>query len=290
MIEHDTLQRFLFEKTNIRGELVHLYASYQATSERHSYPLPVKQLLGEALTAAALLSATIKFEGTLILQIHGNGPINLLVTQSNQDLHLRGLAKWEGEIEPGSFAQLTGEGQLAITITPTQGERYQGIVKLTGTNLAASIENYFQQSEQLPTCLIIHANEHVAAGLLLQTVPDNLSTQGYDFWEHVITLARTLKAEELLNLSNQEILHRLFHEEDVRLFEAEPVSFRCGCTIERMERALRLFGYQEALDILKTNKVVTVSCEFCRRHYEFDKVDVERVFVDSNLPPASGVH
>lgn len=286
MSEHDILQRFLFEESNIRGVIVRLRASYQAVSDRHPYPNLIKELVGEALTAVALLSSTIKFEGLLTLQTQGDGPVSLLVAQSNEQFHLRGLAKWEGEIT--SLEQALGEGNLAITITPKQGERYQGVVKITSRSLAKTIEDYFQQSEQIPTCLMLSADENIAAGFLLQKMPDSMSLTQQDFWDHIVHLTRTLKATELLNLPNQEILHRLYHEENVRLFDAEPVSFRCSCTVERMENAIRLFGYQEALDILKTHKQVVVSCEFCNRHYSFDKVDIERIFAGGgHVPPAS---
>lgn len=278
MNDHDILQRFLFEHANVRGEIVRLKATYRAITERHPYPLSVQRLLGEALACTALLSATIKFEGTLILQIQSDGPIHLLVTQINEHFHLRGLAKWHGDNPPDNFAQALGEGRLALTITPHEGERYQGIVSLEGETLSAAVQKYFDQSEQLPTHLFLASNEQFAAGFLLQTTPNHSSSDPDYFWEHVVHLAKTLTADELLSLSNETLLKRLFHEEDVRIFEPATVSFRCECTVERMERALRLYGYEEAQNILLTNKHVTVTCEFCHRHYDFDQVDIERIF------------
>lgn len=280
--QHDTLQRFIFENTNVRGEIVRLRASYQAVSDRHDYPLLVKQLLGETLAVTTLLSATIKFEGSLILQLQGDGPLKLLVAQSTHEHHIRGLAQWEGEVLQSSLKPM-GEGRLAITIIPNQGERYQGVVEIVGNSLASSIENYFAQSEQIPTCLILAADENVAAGLLLQSMPDVETEDKQNFWEHVLQLTRTLSSKELLELRNQEILKRLFHQEDVRLFETAPVSFRCDCNIDRMERAIIVFGYEQTMEIFSTHKHVTVTCEFCNRHFDFDKVDIERIF-------ASGPH
>lgn len=278
-VEHDTLQRFLFENTQVRGEIMRLRASYQTVSERHDYPLPVKKLLGQTLVAAGLLSATIKFEGSLILQAQGDGLLKLLVAQSTHQYHLRGLAQWEGEIEEQSFAQAIGAGKLVITIIPNQGERYQGIVEMVGDDLASAIEGYFAQSEQLPTCLILAADDQIAAGFLLQSMPDVQTENQNNFWETVVQLAKTLTTKELLTLPNQDILHRLFHQEDVRLFDAEPVSFRCNCNLERMEQAVLLYGYEQTMEVFQTNKYVTVTCEFCNRQYDFDKVDIEKLFV-----------
>lgn len=289
MIEYDTLQRFIFENTNVRGEIVRLRASYQAVSERHAYPKIVKELLGETLVAAALLSATIKFEGSLILQVQGDGPLKLLVAQSTHEHHLRGLAQYEGEITEKTLSAI-GKGQLVITIIPNKGERYQGIVEIKANNLASSIENYFFQSEQLPTYIFLAADAHGAAGMLLQNMPEVITEKTQNFWEHLMHLAHTLTTAELLQLSNEVILKRLFHEEDVRLFEAEPVSFRCECSLERMERALLIFGYEHTMDIFKTNKHVTVTCEFCNKHYDFDKVDIERIFTQNANPLTDTKH
>lgn len=281
MIERDVLQRFLFEKHNIRGELVRLHTSYQAITNRHPYPMPIQQLLGKTLAATALLSATLKFTGTLTLQVESKGPVNLLVAQSNQDRHLRGLARWDTERLSIAPEHLLGDGRLALTITPTQGERYQGITAISNQDLASSIEMYFQQSEQLPTRLCLFANAHYAAGILLQAMPDLNSIEREYFWEHVVHLMNTLQADELLELPNQVILKRLFHEEDIRLFEAEPVVFRCSCSIERMERAVHIMGPEEVQALLKTHKVVNVTCEFCNNHYDFDAVDIARIFAEN---------
>lgn len=280
MLETDQLQRFLLEGANIRGEIVRLNSAYTAITERHPYPLSVQRFLGQALAANALLSATIKFSGRLTLQTQGDGPLNMLVVQSDEKFHLRGLAKWEKNQEPipDNFNQAFGAGHLAITIAPKEGERYQGIVSLEADNLAGTIENYFHQSEQLPTCLCLFADEKTAAGILLQAMPADTTEERYHFWENVIHLTKTLTAEEALHLPNKTILHRLFSSEDIRLFNAEPVAFHCECSVEKMERALLILGKQDVYDILKNNREVTVTCEFCHNYYHFDKSQIDTIF------------
>lgn len=277
-INADTLQRFIFENANVRGELVRLNSSYHAVGQRHPYPLPLQRLLGEALAAAALLSATIKFTGSLILQVQGDGPVNLLVVQSNEQFHLRGLAKWQGETVPDNFIQATGKGYLAITITPEQGERYQGIVALGQENLAGCLQAYFAQSEQLPTYILLVSDAEQVVGILLQIIP-SAETTGFNlFWQDVKNIAETFTAHDLLSLSNEDFLKQYFPNRDIRIFTPDPVSFRCSCTVEKMKEALRLYGYGEAKEILKTNRYVTVTCEFCHHHYDFEKADVEQIF------------
>ena len=291
MIEHDTLQRFIFENSNVRGEIVRMRASYQAVSERHPYSSNLKQLLGQALATTALLSSTIKFDGSLILQTQGSGPLKLLVAQSTHDHHVRGLAQTDEEnLYFEDFASAIGKGHLAITIIPKEGERYQGIVAITGNNLADTIETYFQQSEQLPTILLLASDQESVSGLLLQNMPDLQTEAKQYFWEHVVHLARTLSSPELLELSNQEILKRLFHQEDIRLFDSEPVSFRCDCSIERMERALLTVGHEEIKSILTEYKKVTVTCEFCNYQYNFDAIDIENLFAVGSAGNSSTQH
>lgn len=281
--DKDSLHRFLFERTNVRGELVHLDASWQAALERKDYPEPVRDLLGQALAAAALLSATIKIDGSLTLQLQGAGPVTLLVVQATAQRSLRGLAHWEGEVQPGTFAELVGEGRLAITLDPGEiGDRYQGIVDLQNDSLAHCLEDYFKHSEQLATRLWLTSNGESAAGMLLQELP--AETEDHDAWARDVHLGETIKEEELLELPAREILHRLYHEEDVRLFEAEPVSFRCSCSRERIETVLRGLGHQEVLSIIEEQGAVCVDCEFCNQRYEFDPVDVEGLFAAADQP------
>lgn len=289
-MERDSLHRFVFEHTNLRGELVHLDASWQAVLERHPYPPVVRELLGQAMAASVLLGATIKFQGSLILQVQGEGPITLLVVQATNDRTLRGMAQWQGEVEPAALNELFGKGRLVITIQPEgKRERYQGIVDLGDQGLAEALEGYFQRSEQLPTRLWLAADGRYAAGLLLQRLPvdhDDVhdKAEAEENWARITQLASTVTEQELLELPFRELMHRLYHEETVRAFESEPVSFRCSCSRERIEETLRGLGYQEVHGILQEQGKVSVDCSFCNQHYEFDSVDVERVFAADVSP------
>lgn len=279
MFNPDSLQRFVFEKYPVRGEIAHLNQSYQAILERRSYPLTVQKLLGETLTAAALLSATLKYTGSLILQIQSEGPVKLLLAQTNHQGHVRGLANWEGDIKNATFAELMSGGRIVITIdSGKNAERYQGIVELKGESLSQALETYFAQSEQLPTFISLAADEQTAAGLLLQVLPGTYDQDPGLAWEHLTQLSRTLTSKEMLTLPNKEILKRLFHEEDIRLFDTEPVNFICSCDRDRMERAILVMGKDEALQEVAKRKVLTVTCEFCNRHLDFDAVDVNKIF------------
>ncbi len=291
MSEHDTLRRFIFDKLPVQGRHVHLDATWRAALERQDYPAPVRELLGETMAAAALLSATLKFDGKMTLQLQGTGPVHLLVVQCTSGLNLRGLARWSGEVPASGFRELVGDGRLAMTIEQDQKtERYQSIVPLEGETLAASLEQYFVRSEQLATRLWLKAGDGSATGMLLQMLPDRDPGAG-DGWNRVTILGDTVKAAELEQLSAQELLHRLYHEEDVRLFDGAPVAFRCQCSRERIEGTLRGLGSAEVHSILAERGSVEVDCEFCGKHYVFDAVDVESLFAGPlTLPGDSHRH
>lgn len=277
--EFDVIQRFLFDKTAVRGEIVRLKNSYQTIISQQNYPAAIQHWLGQALSASVLLSATIKYEGLLILQVQTEGPLKVLLAHSTNDFHIRGLAQWEQEkTMPESFAKAAGKGHLAITIQPKTGQRYQGVVGLAETDLAAAVAKYFHQSEQLATYLLLAADDNAAGGLLLQNMPAPTDTVYDNFWEHAVKLAQTLTADELLNLPNQTILHRLYHEEDIVLFDAEPVSFRCTCSQLKSEQVLQTMTYEEVKELLQVHKNIVVTCEFCNHPYAFDAIDIARVF------------
>ena len=286
MADKDSLSRFVFENFPVRGELVHLNASWQAMLENHEYPAPVRRLLGEAVAAAVLLASILKFKGQLTLQIHGNGPLTLLVAQCSADLHIRGIAKWEEGDLPEGLAGLTGGGRLAITIeTGKDGERYQGIVAAEGETLAACLEGYFENSEQLPTRLWLAASGNGAAGMLLQQLPGRAAAEDAgDDWRRAQLLADTLSEGELMELDNEDVLRRLFHEDRIRLFDPAPVAFRCSCSRERVASALRLLGRGELEDLAEADGSVEVRCEFCGRSYPLDPVDLEQLFSASEAP------
>lgn len=277
MDDTDQLRRFLFEGAGVRGAIVHLDASWQAVLERHPYPAAVQRPLGQVLAAAILLSSTIKFEGALILQVEAEGPLRTVVAQATDQRTLRGLARWEGEVPDGAgLAETFGAGRLVLTASAPGGERYQGVVPLEGASLAAALEAYFAQSEQLPTRLWLAADGRRATGLLLQRLP--AAVRDDDTWPRVEMLAGTLRDEELLQLDIEPLLYRLFHEERVRLFDAELVSFRCGCSRERIDGLLRSLGREEVDSVLAEQGVVEVTCEFCNRVYRIDSVDAAALF------------
>lgn len=285
--ETDSLHRFMFERSRVRGELVRLDAAWQAVLERHNYPEAVKQPLGEALVSVLLLTATLKLEGSLILQAQGEGPIRTLVAQATHDGTVRGLARWEGEIEGGDLQALFGKGQLVLTINAKNRDRYQGIVPLEGAGIGAALEGYFASSEQLPSRFWLAVSDKRAVGLMLQRLPG--PTDDEDDWNRAVILADTVQPRELLQQSTPDLLRRLFHEEDLRLFEPEPVAFRCGCSRARVADNLRALGREEVDDIIAEQGLIEVTCEFCNRGYRFDAVDARSLFtgvVNATAPPA----
>jgi molecular chaperone Hsp33 len=274
----DSLRRFLLEKTTVRGEIVHLDATWRAVLERRAYPEPLERLLGEMMAAAALLSATLKFEGSLIMQMQGSGPVQLLVVEATSGHTLRATAKWEGELPDGDIRALLGTGRFVISIVPESGKQtYQGVVGMEGSSIAEVLEHYMAQSEQLETRLWLASDSRQAGGMLLQKMPA-APTGDADAWNRATQLGATIKREELLTLPATEIIRRLYHEEDVRVFEPRPVAFRCSCSRERVTSMLRMLGHHEVRSIIAEQGSVEVDCEFCGRHYSFDAVDAEQVF------------
>ncbi|MGO4998831.1 Hsp33 family molecular chaperone HslO [Oceanisphaera sp. W20_SRM_FM3] len=283
MTHIDTLHRYLFDNYQVRGELVQLQHSYQQVLASQQYPAPVQRLLGELLTATSLLTATLKFEGHITVQLQGDGPVSLVVINGDNLQQLRGVARWEGEV-PNSdqLSDIVGKGYLAITITPNEGERYQGIVELGERSLSESLENYFAQSEQLTTRIwlftdLSHATPR-CAGMLLQALPDG---QGDDF-SHLEALTQTIKAEELLHLDAHEVLYRLYHQDAVRVFDPQTVSFQCTCSREKCEHALLQIGEVEALDVIAEQGKIEMNCDYCGQEYTFEEADIKTLF---NEPP-----
>jgi len=293
MPDNDQLHRFMIENTRVRGELVHLSASWKAVLERYDYPENVQRVLGEAFAACALLAATIKFEGSLILQIRGDGPLHLLVVQATSEGTLRGLARWSNTVPEHDLKNIFGYGSMVITIEPSKGEPYQGIIALEGEHIQDAIENYFKQSEQINTRLWLAANETSCTGFLLQELPEseqdkhsNLGENHHD-WQHAEALGNTISNAELLSLSTIEILHRLFHEDDIRLFDPSPLSFRCSCSNERIAKMIISLGINEARGIISEQGKIQVDCEFCNARYIYDSVDVEKLFASDNCADSS---
>lgn len=272
----DSLHRFLFEHLPIRGEIVRLDSVWQSVIERHDYPPVLKNLMGELCAAAVLLAATLKLQGSMVLQIHGKGAVKLLVVECTGDLELRATAKWEGDLAQGKLQDLVGDGRFVITLDPKDGSQaYQGIVALEGDTIAEILENYMTRSEQLETRLWLASDDKQAAGVLLQKLPEKGEVLDEDAWDRATQLADTIKAEELLTLPAEEILHRLYHEEDIRLFDAQAIVFRCACSRNNVARMLQMLGREEVDAILDEQTQIEVHCEFCNQRYVFDRVDAD---------------
>lgn len=283
----DSLQRFLFEHKAVRGEVVHLDTAWRSVIERHDYPEVLRNVMGELSAAAVLFAATLKMRGSLILQIMGKGPVKLLVVECNGEMKLRATAKWSGELEQGSLADLIGEGQFSITLDPKDGgQPYQGIVDVEGETIAEIMQNYMSSSEQLDTRLWLAADAQCAAGMLLQKLPEQQKDEPHldeDAWNRAVTLADTLQAEELKKFSASVLIHRLYHEEDVRLFDAQPVEFFCSCTRSNVASMLKMLGKDEIDSILAEQGRIEVHCEFCNQRYDFDKVDARTLFLSGAM-------
>ena len=297
----DKLHRFLLENLHVRGEWVSLESSWQEIQKTANYPEPVRHVLGEALAAISLLAESLKFDGSLIFQIRGTHPVTMLVVQATSTGGLRGIAHWDGDIpEKATFNELFGSGTIIISVEPSstgKGKRYQSLIALQGDSLADCLKDYFEQSEQLKTQLWLAADDEKVAGLMLQALPIDHNKEHQDKeqsneeagWQHATVLANTIKDQELLDLDAKTLLHRLYHEDDVRLFDANPLRFECTCSQAKIDNAIRSMGEAEAMDIIKEQGSISVDCEFCNTHYALDKIDVDKLFVadDVTIIPSS---
>jgi molecular chaperone Hsp33 len=294
----DTLQKFIFDNAAVKGEFVEISDTWREVQQRHDYPAAVKTVLGEMLAAAALLSANLKFNGAIIMQIHGDGPVRLLVVECDAELRLRATAKLAPEAQVADGASLTellnahGKGRFVITLDPLDkvpGQQpYQGIVPLDGDSMASVIENYMLRSEQLDTRLWLGADAHVARGLLLQKLPrhsgkDDQTAQAsaeedLDTWNRAVMLASTLKQDELLSTDIATLMNRLFWEETIRVFAPAHPQFHCSCTREKVGNMLKMLGRAEVDAALDDLGQLGINCDFCGKHYDFDKVDCAQLF------------
>jgi molecular chaperone Hsp33 len=276
----DQSQRFIFEEADIRGESVCLDASYREILSIHEYAPAVGRLLGEFLAAAVLLSNNLKFEGKLILQARSAGQVPLLMAECDHRLNVRGIAQGAEEATADNNAQLLTGGQLAITVDPDNGQRYQGIVPLVEASLARSLDAYFEQSEQLGTRLWLTADGTRASGLLLQQLPAQLITspdQREEHWQHACILASSVTEPELLSLSPDDLLRRLYTQDPVRLFAPSPASFACSCSRERTFNALTTLDPAELADIFEEMGHITMDCEFCHTRYDFSPEELAEI-------------
>ena len=289
----DQLQRFLFDGTAMRGEIAQLESTYQEALANHDYPEPIQHLLGEQLAACALLTATVKLDGTLGIEIRGSGAVKLLMAESNPGNYeraqrLRGIARFDHDavaaLDDTSLHGLLGDGKVVITLDPREGRRYQGIVALDQPTIAGCVETYFAQSEQLPTRLWLAADDQGAAGLLLQKLPAESASLAADAdgdaWDRLNHLAATITNDELTGLDTRDVLYRLFHEEQPRLFDPAPVMFACTCSRQRFGAALHQLGADELRGLIAERGEIETQCHFCNTTYVFSPADVEALIDD----------
>ena len=274
----DLLQPCLIESANARLSIIQLEQSWSSVLSRHLYPEPVAFQLGQLLASSVLLRSRLKKDSSIILQIQGNGALKTVVAQANPDNTLRGLAKWQHDFEmPASLGEIYGDANLVMTLTHKR-ERYQGIVELSGETLSDSLEVYLSQSEQLPSCLKLFSNQQRVAGLLVQKLPTEIDSD--EDWQRIKLLTQTITAEEMLNLSVSDILKRLYHQEDVRVYNPQPISFKCSCSRDRIDNVLETMGRDSMLELLEEQGAVNVDCEFCNLSYQYKQAEIEQLFVN----------
>lgn len=287
MNSKDNRYRFILEKPHVRGVLVRLNDTWQEILSRAEYPPNVQQVLGQAMVAIPLLASTIKFSGKLTLQAKGTGPVSLLVVQGTADGGQRGLARWSAEPPLSPLSDVFGDANLTIQIeSGRDAEVYQGIVEANGDLLQDALSGYFENSEQLPTRLWLMCDSEQAAGLMLQQLPRDKDDDSdrTDDWNRINLLADTIGREELFEQNIDALLSQVFAEDDVRRFDPEPLRFECGCSRERTAALILGLGHEEAIDLLKTEGQIEITCEFCNSRNVFDSIDVESIFRGDTQP------
>lgn len=297
----DTLHRFLFKNAPVKGELLHLPNTWHNMREHQHYPAPVEKILGELVAASALLSANLKFDGSLIMQVHGDGPLQLLVAECRSDLTVRATAKIRDSViltdntTLKELVNINGNGKFAITLDPNhrqEGQQpYQSIVPLVGETMAEVLEHYMANSEQLDTKIQLAANEHNAAGFLLQRLPNHGGGLNVDFshsWQDLLSIAHTLSNDELLNTDIETLMHRLFWEHQIETHTEETVKFSCSCSTSKVHNMLVMLGKEEAFSMIDENNKVNVHCDFCGQNYTINSTTVDLLF-DSNTNESQNV-
>jgi molecular chaperone Hsp33 len=288
-MSEDRVRRFVFERYPIRGHSVRLSRAWLSLREHQDYPPAVQQLVGEAVSAAVLLAATLKFDGTLTLQMQGKGLVNLLVAQCTHDFKVRGMARHDPVGDAAGFRSLAGDGQIIVTVESTdRGSSYQGVVPITGDSLAESLEAYFLQSEQLPTRVLLASTPGVVAGMLVQRIAGVGGKQAptdpaalEEAWMKADLAMEGLSAAELLADDIEPRLVRMFGDDEVRVFSGHDVVHECRCSRARVANVLRSLGQEEVRSVIAEQGAVTVTCEFCQKPYRFDPIDAEQLFDDT---------
>lgn len=277
---NDAVLPFVFESIPVRGALIQLRESWHSMRAAHTYPAPIAEVLGQAAAATGLVAHSLKFDGSITLQISGDGPLEMLVMQCTDTLDLRGMARYSDTLSR-QFSELVGKARCAITLNHAKQDKpYQGIVAVKGETLAGCLEDYFVRSVQVPSHLQLVANEECAAGILLQQMPGTSGQIDPDDWRRLGFLAATLSSEDFAGGSGVDLLRKLFNEDDLRVFAQRDLRFRCRCSQERVENLMRILGEAEARAVCEEHGKVEVICEYCGERRSLDAVDVSRVFAD----------
>ena len=287
MAESDRVRRFVLERHPIRGHSVRMGRAWLNLREHQDYPPAVQALLGEAVGAVVLLAATLKFNGTLTLQLQGKGLVNLLVAQCTHDFKVRGMARHDPIGDTAGFRSLVGDGQIVVTVEATdRASSYQGVVPITGESLAECLEAYFIQSEQLPTRVVLASTPGVVSGMLVQRIPGEGGKQSIDpaalesAWMKVDHALLGLSPAALIQDDIEQRLVRMFGDDEVRVFSGHDVIHECRCSRERVANVLRSLGQEEVRSVIAEQGAVTVTCEFCQKPYRFDPIDAEQLFTE----------
>ncbi|MBS9781842.1 MAG: Hsp33 family molecular chaperone HslO [Gammaproteobacteria bacterium] len=262
------IQKFLLNDLDVRGVIVHLDSEWQELLSRRSYDSHINELLGQSTAATLLMSANVKFEGNLLLQLQSQGALSMLLVQADNNNHFRALAQCEKSNEL-SLTQMTPDGLIAIIIEAKIGEKpYQGLVGIESDSMAENLETYFNQSEQLKTLLVLRADNEQIAGILLQVLPNaNISD---DDWQRLRHISETLNLAELKTTDTQTMIERIFAEDDKTVYEPSPAKFECGCSDERTLSMLSALDESELKEIVEAQESVVVGCDFCGKQYEHD--------------------
>ena len=276
----DTSQRFLFEEADVRGESVRIGMALDQMLANQSYSTALRTLLGEFAAAAVLISNNLKYTGRVTLQARSEHAVSLVMVECSSERHIRGIAQGDLAAEATNPITLLAGGQLVLTVEREAGQRYQGIIALEKGTLAQALERYFSQSEQLGTRFWLTSDGQHSAGLMLQQLPEQIAAGDLrvEQWNTLCILTDTLQPAELMGLTSEELLFKLYHEETVTLYPAAPILFKCRCSRERSADAIALLPEAEREEIIAEQGDITMTCELCGETYRFGR---------EILPPSS---
>ena len=286
----DAVVPFIFESLPVRGALIQLQKSWQRMQLGHNYQTTVLETLGHSAAATGLIAQSLKFDGTITMQLNGDGPLAMLVMQCTSELELRGMASAPDVESKASFEELVSQARCAITVDAGAMERpYQGIVEVIGESLADSLENYYARSAQIPSHIQLVSEPSNCGGILLQQMPEKASPLEDD-WRRLGMLAATLRPEDIATGVGIDLLGKLFAEDDVRVFRPKAATFKCRCSRKRAEEVLKMLGAEETDAACMETGRVDVTCEYCGRTRSFDAIDVSRLFSDHVVEGTDRVH